>query len=185
MRLCRNELKRVVGVGAEYRADMEAGATLGLGWHLSIARSASLHLFARGSAIATDAGGSANGPGAAMRPVIDGVRPLLTVPGQGPGQAPSHGDGRRRAVTSATSIRAKGFRWEGRPWRGASDARGYVRRSRLLPGLKHPSKVPQDRSRGGAGDRLSARRRVREEVLVGCSRSRGELPAGNAGERRG
>jgi hypothetical protein len=73
MRLCRNELKRVVGVGAEYRADMEAGATLGLGWHLSIARSASLHLFARGSAIATDAGGSANGPGAAMRPVIDGV----------------------------------------------------------------------------------------------------------------
>ena len=39
MRLCRNELKRVVGVGAEYRADMEAGATLGLVWHLPIATS--------------------------------------------------------------------------------------------------------------------------------------------------
>jgi hypothetical protein len=37
MRLCRNELKRVVGVGAEYRADMDAGATLGLVWHLPIA----------------------------------------------------------------------------------------------------------------------------------------------------
>ena len=38
MRLRRNELKRVVGVGAEYRADMEAGATLGLVWHLPIAK---------------------------------------------------------------------------------------------------------------------------------------------------
>ena len=38
MRVCQNELKRVGGVGAEYRADMEAGITLGLVWHLPIAK---------------------------------------------------------------------------------------------------------------------------------------------------
>jgi hypothetical protein len=32
----RNELKHVVGGGAEYRVDMQAGAALGLAWHLHV-----------------------------------------------------------------------------------------------------------------------------------------------------
>jgi hypothetical protein len=112
-------------------------------------------------------------------------------PGQRPEKAPSHAGKRRPVVMSAASettrIRTSSPEraFEGRPWRGASDASESERRSRQLPGLRHPSKVPHDRSRGGAGDRRQRTPWRARRSSRWSSRSRRATPPENAVERHG